>query len=199
MVGVVGFEPTITWSQIKWINQTLLHSVYLIKKKIKTHALMDLNHLIISLTVKIFYPFKICSYESFKKSNCQRTKTQLFSFVLIKCQLLVIAVCVFQMEPAEGVEPPNLTGLLTKQVLLTTQQNRQKWDLRENQEHTISNMLYRLQRRENLLVDRTRAARAQWCLQSTRVCWFTTGPKNLKTRRVSTSLRKKFEETCLVI
>lgn len=33
MVGVVGFEPTITWSQIKWINQTLLHSVYLIKKQ----------------------------------------------------------------------------------------------------------------------------------------------------------------------
>ena len=34
---------------------------------------MDLNHLIISITVKIFYPFNICSYESLKES--QRTKT----------------------------------------------------------------------------------------------------------------------------
>ena len=85
---------------------------------------MDLNHLIISITVKIFYPFNICSYKSFKKSNYQRIKTH-FAFINSQLITLKIAVCVFQMEPAEGFEPPNLTGLLTKQVLLTTQQHRQ--------------------------------------------------------------------------
>ena len=41
-----------------------------------------------------------------------------------------------------------------------------KWDLRENQEHTISNMLYRLQRRENPLVEDTRLELVEACLQS---------------------------------
>ena len=105
---------------------------------------MDLNHLIISITVKIFYPFNICSYESLKES--QRTKTHFCVYQLKVDCIKNCCVCL-----SNGASDPCCPDLLrlTRTAHGWYATEARNWDLRENQEHTISNMLYRLQRREN--------------------------------------------------
>ena len=48
-----------------------------------------------------------------------------------------------------GIRTPEPYGPAYKAGAFDHSATPAKWDLRENQEHTISNMLYRLQRREN--------------------------------------------------
>ena len=124
---------------------------------------MESNHLIISITVKIFYPFNICSYESFKKSNCQRTKTQFCVYQLTVDGIKNCCMCL-----SDGASDPCCPDLLrlTRTAHGWYATEARNWDLRENQEHTISNMLYRLQRRENPLVEDTRLELVEACLQS---------------------------------